>query len=163
MTRCYDRHPAIRQALWWIAAPIALVTCAENQAVPPAPSPNEVLAEMSSRSAVTEAELSQWLMKCDADQQAMYFCAFRDFITIDIQLNRTAAEQIRRHPECRNEIERELRDLKQQRDSACAKSAEEDYGTGSMAQTARTICASSSTKPLIAKLAAMDQCPRGQR
>jgi hypothetical protein len=114
---------------------------------------------MSRRSAVPEAELKQRLTSCDADQQSMYFCALRDFITVDLQLDRIAAEQARRHPECRDPLERQLRDLKRERYSACAKSAEAEYGSGSMAQTAVAVCASSSTKPLIEQVAAMDRCP----
>jgi hypothetical protein len=114
---------------------------------------------MSRRSAVPEAELKQRLTNCDADQQSVYFCALRDFIAVDLELDRIAAEQARRHPECKEALEHQLRDLKQERDGACAKSADEEYGAGSIAQTAIAVCASSSTRPLIDQLAAMDRCP----
>lgn len=147
-------------ALAWLrCALLPVMACAGNRTAPPAPSPNEVLAEMSRRSAVPEAELKQRLTSCDADQQSIYFCALRDFIAVDLELDRIAAEQTRRHPECKGPIEHHLHDLKQERDSACAKSAEEEYGAGSMAQTAIAMCAASSTKPLIDQVAAMDRCP----
>jgi hypothetical protein len=161
MERCSDWRPVFRFALAWLS-PIALITCAENHAAPPAASPNEVLAEMSRRSDVPETELKQWLTKCDADQQAMYFCAFLDFVAVDLQLDRMAAEQARRHPECTEPIHQRLGDLKEQRNRACAKSAEEDYGAGSMAKTATAICASSTTRQLIDSGAALDHCPSGQ-
>jgi hypothetical protein len=66
-------------ALAWLrCALLPVMACAENRAAPPAPSPNEVLAEMSRRSAVPEAELKERLTSCDADQQSVYFCAFRE-------------------------------------------------------------------------------------
>jgi hypothetical protein len=145
--------------LWCAVPPAAIIACADNRAAPPALSPSEVLAEMSRRSAVPEAELEQRLTNCDADQQSMYFCAFRDFIAVDLQLDRLAAAWALRHPECKEPIEHQLHDLKQARDSACAKSAEEEYGAGSIAQTAIAVCASSSTKPLLDQVAALDRCP----
>jgi hypothetical protein len=165
MQCCSHRGSACRFAFAWVLSTLftmALVACVDSRAVPRAPSPNEVLAEMSRRSDISEAELKQRLKSCDADQQSMYFCAFRDFVDADIQLERIAAEQTRRHPECKVPLEHQLHDLKQQRDSACAKSAEDEYGAGSMTQTALAICASSSTKPLIDKIAAMDDCPLRQ-
>jgi hypothetical protein len=114
---------------------------------------------MSRRSAVPEAELNQRLTNCNADQQSLYFCALRDFVAVDLELDRLAAEQAHRHPECKEAFEHQLRDLKQKRDGACAKSANEEYGAGSVAQTAIAVCASNSTRPLIDQLAAMDGCP----
>jgi len=163
--RCFHGSAAFRFALACLGfalRPIELMSCAENHAASPVPSPNEVLAEMSRRSAVPEAELKQRLTSCEAEQQNMYFCAFRDFIAVDIQLDRIAAEQTRRHPECKEPIEHQLRDLREQRDRACAKSAAEEYGAGSMARTAIAVCASSSTKPLIDQVTAMGDCPPAQ-
>ena len=123
-----------------------------------APSPSEVLAELSRRSAVPEEELKARLSRCESNQQNLYFCAFRDFVTVDLQLERTAAEQLRRHPECKELIDRQLRDLRRQRDRGCEQSASEEYGEGSLTQTAMAICAASTTKPMIEQLEAISGC-----
>jgi hypothetical protein len=114
---------------------------------------------MSRRSTVPEPELQQRLTHCDADQQSAYFCAFRDFIAADLQLDRAAAEQARRHPECRQSIAHRLLTLRHERDSTCAKSARKDYGGGSMEQTATASCAARSTASLIEQFRAMNGCP----
>lgn len=138
----------------------ALMACAGGRARRvTAPSPRDVLSEVSRRSAVPETELTERLNHCDADQLNTYFCAFRDFVAADLLLERTTAEQVRLHPECKESIERTTHALREARDSGCAKSAADEYGGGSMEQTAQVICGASATRPFVDQVGAVNSCP----
>lgn len=151
-------RPILRFVLASLTSTMPLMACAANRSASPPPAPNEVISEVSRRSGISETELERLTAKCDADQQAMYFCAFRDLVEVDMRLDRVAADQTRRYPECKEVIAARLRDLRQGRDAACARSAQEEFGSGSMAQTARATCASNATKPMIDSIAALNRC-----
>jgi hypothetical protein len=152
------RDGCLRPIRRFVLASLTLMACAANHSASLSPAPNEVLSEVSRRSGISKTELERLTAKCDADQQTMYFCAFRDLVEVDMRLDRVAADHIRRYPECKDLIAARLRDLRQGRDAACATSAQEEFGSGSMAQTARATCASSATKPMIESIAALNRC-----
>lgn len=95
------------------------------------PAEAEVLAELSSRSKIPESELRQIISNCDANQQAMNLCAFRDLVVADIVLKHGLAV------------------WKKNRDVACEKQAEHAWHDGSMKPTVRATCVALATKKMI--------------
>jgi uncharacterized protein YecT (DUF1311 family) len=116
------------------------------------PSGDEVLAELSRRSALSSEMLRPMLSHCDADQQSMYFCAYRDSVAADLTLQRVVAEKVRRAPGCKAPLEIEIAGWERSREKGCAKSAAEDYAGGSMEPTARAACAAMTTNRMIEQL-----------
>jgi len=125
-----------------------------------APTPQEVLSALSERSKLPEEDLRRLTADCAADQQSMYFCAYRDMVSAELKLRRVAAEKERQLPACRAAIETRVERGKAVRDRACAKSAAKEWGGGSMEPTARNICLSDSIGRMVKQMQRMSVCPR---
>lgn len=141
---------------------LSAATCAKpplkQTRVVEAPAPGEVLNEMARRSGLSETELGKLVANCDLNQQTLYFCAFRDFVTRDLQLERARAEKERQLPLCKTEIGKKLTDLARTRDENCRASAEDEAGEGSMNLQIRARCASSTTERLIQRVEGVTDC-----
>jgi uncharacterized protein YecT (DUF1311 family) len=144
---------------------IAMSFCASALAQPSAksvetPSAQEVLSTLSRRSQLPEEELSRLTADCAADQQSMYFCAYRDVVAAELTLDRVVADKVRGRPACKGAIEARVERWKAARDRACAKRAARAWGGGSMEPTARSACLAEDTGRLVRQAQRLDSCPR---
>jgi Lysozyme inhibitor LprI len=111
-------------------------------------------------SKLPEAELNEMLADCNADQQSMYFCAWRDKIVAERSLDRVAAEKKAAMPTCAAAIDEWIRTEWVRRDKACTKQASTNFSGGSLEPTARMTCTKDTTNKLKNKLAGIDDCRR---
>jgi hypothetical protein len=120
-----------------------VVACGGAQTVPPRTqvSADQVLSEVARRSGLHESEVSALLADCNANQQSLYFCAYRDFVAADLALERVASSKLKKFPSCRAASPGDIENSRRSIDSECRKSAVESYGEGSMAPTAQATCA----------------------
>jgi Lysozyme inhibitor LprI len=107
-----------------------------------------------------EAGAAEMLADCNADQQSMYFCAWRDKIVAERSLDRVAAEKKAAMPTCAAAVDEWIRLESARRDKACVKQASTNFGGGSLEPTARMTCAKDATNGLRNKLAGIDDCRR---
>ncbi|WP_052135311.1 lysozyme inhibitor LprI family protein [Collimonas arenae] len=98
------------------------------------PAEGDVLVELSHRSNLPEADLKQSLANCDANQTNTNLCAYRDQVAADLTLKHAVAE------------------WEKARDAGCAKSAEREYGGGSLKPTAQAMCVTAETKKMIQRV-----------
>ncbi len=117
-----------------------------------------VISELSQRSGLQDAELSGLLANCNANQQSMYFCAWRDQISADRAFSRTLVNKLKKMPQCKAPIEHKIASWKQSRDQSCDNSTTKEWGEGSMKATAQAICVTAETKQMIKRLEHMKRC-----
>ncbi len=111
-----------------------------------------VLGEISQRSGLPDVELSSLLADCTANQQSMYFCAWRDQIVADRAFAQALADKQRKMPQCKSSIEKNVASWIKSRDQSCAKSAMQEWGEGSMRPTAQAICVTAETVRMTKRL-----------
>lgn len=145
--------PRFIRQLW--LPTIAASACANTVAPPTAA---DIVAELSRRSGVAEARLNAALADCDVDQQSIYFCAFRDLVAADLELEHVLADKIQHMPDCQSALKTKAAALISARDSGCARAAAEDYGGGSMEPTARALCAAGATQDIAKQVRRMSGC-----
>jgi hypothetical protein len=124
-----------------------------------APTAREVMSALSERSQLPEEELRRLTADCAADQQSMYFCAYRDLVSAELVLRRIVAEKQHRFPACQAGTEARVARWKQKRDNSCAQSAAREWGGGSMEPTARNTCLAYSTGRMAEQMQRMNACP----
>jgi hypothetical protein len=103
------------------------------------------LAELSQQSGLPEAELHQLLSHCEANQQNIYFCAWRDQITAQKKFQKTLANKQAQRPDCTAALAAKAVVWERLRDKSCARAATKQWGEGSMKLTAQAVCISAST------------------
>jgi len=118
---------------------------AEPQTDPAVQGSATVVNELSERSKIPESELNTLLADCNASQQSMYFCAWRDQISADRTFKQALADKKQAHPECKAALETNVANWERLRDRSCDQSAKKQYGEGSMAPTARLLCVTTET------------------
>jgi uncharacterized protein YecT (DUF1311 family) len=118
---------------------------AEPQVDPAALQTTTVVSELSERSKIPETELNGLLADCNASQQSMYFCAWRDQISADRAFKQALEDKEQAHPECKAALETKVAKWEQLRDRSCDRSAKKQYGEGSMAPTAKLLCVTAET------------------
>ena len=116
-----------------------------------APTPAD---EISARSGLPASEVTALLDNCDSSQTSMNFCAWRDQIVAERELQQVVDKQVSEHPERKASLEARISKWKKARDMSCEKSARKEWGDGSMLPAARAICAAASTKKMTKKLSA---------
>nr|WP_232455831.1 lysozyme inhibitor LprI family protein [Burkholderia ubonensis] len=84
----------------------------------------------------------------------MNFCAWRDQIVAERELQQVVDQQISQHPERKAALEAKVAKWKKARDASCEKSARKEWDDGSMRPAAQAICATASTKKMTNKLSA---------
>lgn len=119
-----------------------------------------VIDVLAQRSKLNIVELRKLLAHCDASQQNMYFCAWRDQISADSVLARTLADKQRTIPQCASVFRSEVEKWGKSRDRACAELASKAWGDGSMRPTAQTLCLADETLKMAKQLARINQCRR---
>jgi len=117
-----------------------------------------VLAELSQKSGLPEADLNDLLADCHANQQSMYFCAWRDQIAADKKLRRALTEKKQKIPACKNFLESKIAAWIRFRDQSCDKSTRKEWGEGSMRPTARAICVTKETARMTKRLERIHTC-----
>jgi len=132
----------IRNILAALMLCIAACASAENAQIKPEANDEHeaIFAELAHRSTLPRNELESLLADCDANQQSIYFCAWRDQITAERKLDSMLTAKLDKMPRCKKAIDGELARWKKQRDSGCEKSATRDYGEGSLKATAQIAC-----------------------
>ncbi|KWI49280.1 hypothetical protein WM06_21340 [Burkholderia cepacia] len=110
--------------------------------------------EIAARSGLPASEVSALLSNCDSSQTSMNFCAWRDQIVAERELQQVVDKQIGEHPERKAALEAKVSKWKKARDASCEKSARKEWGDGSMRPAAQATCAAVVTKKMTKKLIA---------
>ncbi|KVK86789.1 hypothetical protein WJ47_07715 [Burkholderia ubonensis] len=113
--------------------------------------------EISARSGLPASEVSALLADCDSNQTSMNFCAWRDQIVAERELQQVVDQQVSEHPERKAALEAKIAKWKEARDASCEKSARKEWGEGSMRAAAQAICATASTKKMTKRLSSPDR------
>ena len=104
--------------------------------------------EISARSGLPASEVTALLNNCDSSQTGMNFCAWRDQIVAERELQHVIDKKVRAHPERKTSLEARISKWKKARDASCERSARKEWGGGSMLPAAVAICATASTKKM---------------
>ncbi|WP_175688062.1 lysozyme inhibitor LprI family protein [Burkholderia anthina] len=112
--------------------------------------------EISARSGLPASEVTALLDNCDGSQTSMNFCAWRDQIVAERELQQVVDKQVAEHPELKHALEARITKWKKARDASCEKSSRREWGDGSMLPAARAICATASTKKMTKRLSAAE-------
>ncbi|AOJ66148.1 hypothetical protein WJ32_27510 [Burkholderia ubonensis] len=113
--------------------------------------------EISARSGLPASEVSALLADCESNQTSMNFCAWRDQIVAERELQQVVDRQVSEHPERKAALEAKIAKWKKARDASCEKSARKEWGEGSMRPAAQAICATASTKKMTKRLSTPDR------
>ncbi|KVM51341.1 hypothetical protein WJ58_20990 [Burkholderia ubonensis] len=113
--------------------------------------------EISARSGLPASEVSALLADCDSNQTSMNFCAWRDQIVAERELQQVVDRQVSEHPERKAALEAKIAKWKKARDASCEKSARKEWGEGSMRPAAQAICVTASTKKMTKRLSTSDR------
>ncbi|KVN37576.1 hypothetical protein WJ63_33390 [Burkholderia pyrrocinia] len=108
--------------------------------------------EISARSGLPASEVNALLADCDSNQTSMNFCAWRDQLVAERELQQVVDRQISEHPERKAALEAKVAKWKKTRDASCEKSARKEWGDGSMRPAAQAICATAATKKMAKRL-----------
>ncbi|MBK7662175.1 MAG: DUF1311 domain-containing protein [Sterolibacteriaceae bacterium] len=109
-----------------------------------------------------ESELKDFLADCNANQQSMYFCAWRDQIVAQRVFERLLADKMQSMPACKSALESRAADWARSRDRSCARSALKQWGDGSMRRTAQIICVTGETARMTKRIQRMRGCRPGR-
>lgn len=150
----------MKAAALWLAACCGLLVSAWAQGSGPQEDGKDAVKTLLALSKLPEAELNEMLADCNADQQSMYFCAWRDKIVAEQSLDRVAAEKKTAMPACAAAVDEWIRLESVRRDKACAERARTSFGGGSLEATARMTCTTDATSGLRNKLTRVDDCRR---
>ncbi|RDU95438.1 DUF1311 domain-containing protein [Trinickia dinghuensis] len=111
--------------------------------------------EISSRSGLPASEVSALLADCDSSQTSMNFCAWRDQLVAERELQRIVEEREAEHPERKAALDSRIAKWTKARDASCKMSARTEWGSGSMRSAAQAICATAATKKKMKELSMM--------
>jgi len=136
----------MKSYLFFILFAVASLTNASSRYTPPA---GEVLSELSRRSGLPEAVLQQNLANCDTNQTNMNFCSYRDQVAADLTLKHEIFVKTKQLPKRTDAINKRIAKWEKSRDASCEKSAEQEFGGGSMKPTAFAVCMTLETKRMI--------------
>ncbi|KVC62244.1 hypothetical protein WI72_10675 [Burkholderia ubonensis] len=113
--------------------------------------------EISARSGLPASEVGALLADCESNQTSMNFCAWRDQIVAERELQHVVDRQASEHPERKAALDAKIAKWKKARDASCEKSARKEWGEGSMRPAAQAICATASTKKMTKRLSTPDR------
>ena len=118
-------------------------------------------AELAQRSKLPASEVAALLATCEssnATQLSMNFCASRDLVVAEHELQRVVDERNAQSPRCAEILPRKLSAWRKKRDAGCEKSAKLDYEGGSMLPTAIAMCKTAETQRMTKKLSSYKAC-----
>lgn len=110
--------------------------------------------EIAARSGLPASEVNALLSDCDSSQTSMNFCAWRDQIVAERELQRIVDKQVSEQPRRKAELDAQMAKWKKARDTSCEKSARHAWGDGSMRPAAQAICATAAPKEMVKRLSA---------
>lgn len=141
---------------------LAMLFLAVGRGTAAEPAPRAVLHALSERSGLSESELTPYLANCDANQQSMYFCAYRDLVAQELMLTQLVGRKRAALPGCAEAIDSKVTAMKRSSDVACAQAAQREWGGGSMESTARLICSTEATRRFAQQLSRFSRCAAGK-
>jgi uncharacterized protein YecT (DUF1311 family) len=144
--------------LWGLCIAAALVAPSVAAAPVKAPNDHEIMGELSRRSGLPESNLESLLADCNASQQSIYFCAYRDFVAADMVFKRALAAKEQALPDCKSAIDNRAAQWEKSRDHRCEQDAIKEFGDGSMRPTAQALCATAETKRMTNRLGKISRC-----
>ncbi|MEM5435510.1 lysozyme inhibitor LprI family protein [Paraburkholderia diazotrophica] len=110
--------------------------------------------EIATRSGLPASEITALLVNCDASQTSMNFCAWRDQLVAEQNLHLAVSSKETQFPACRNRLETQIAGWARQRDRACQRGTQQEWGNGSMHQAAQAICVTKETERITGKVKA---------
>ena len=122
------------------------------------PAPRSAVAELSAASGLPEAEITALLADCAANQQAQYFCAWRDQLEAERKLDAALSLRGQASPECGKRLADEAPRWKRQVQRHCQGTAAKAWGGGSLQRTAELACAANAFEHAAAALPAGKPC-----
>jgi hypothetical protein len=122
------------------------------------PTPKSAVPELSAASGLPEAEITALLADCAANQQAQYFCAWRDRLEAEHKLDAALRLRSQASPECGKRLAGEAPRWKRQVQRHCQATAAKAWGGGSMQRTAELACAANAVERAAAELPSEQSC-----
>ncbi|MBR8255233.1 lysozyme inhibitor LprI family protein [Burkholderia ambifaria] len=110
--------------------------------------------EIAVRSGLPASEVNALLSDCDSNQTSMNFCAWRDQLVAERELQRVVDKQAGEQPCRKKALDAQIAKWKRARDASCEKSTRNAWGDGSMRPAAQAICATEATKKMTKRLSA---------
>ncbi|WP_338138580.1 lysozyme inhibitor LprI family protein [Burkholderia anthina] len=110
--------------------------------------------EIAARSGLPASEVNALLSDCYSNQTSMNFCAWRDQLVAERELQRVVDKQAGEQPRRKKALDAQIAKWKRARDASCEKSTRNAWGDGSMRPAARAICATEATKEMTKRLSA---------
>ena len=110
--------------------------------------------EIAAHSGLPASEVGALLRDCDSNQTSTNFCAWRDQLVAERELQRVVDKQANQRPQRKNALDARIAKWKKSRDTSCEKSARSAWGDGSMRPAAQAICATAATKEMTRRLSA---------
>lgn len=107
---------------------------------------SDAVMKLSRLSGIPEQDLAHVLADCNANQQSLYFCAWRDQLAEDIKLRQLLERKILATPHCKRSFEAQINAWERSRNRSCDESAKKQWGEGSMRPTASTLCKAKATE-----------------
>ena len=83
------------------------------------------------------------------------FCAWRDQIVAERELQQVVEQQESAHPERKTALDARIAKWKRARDASCEKSSRKEWDGGSMRPAAQAICVTAATKKMTKRRSAM--------
>lgn len=139
-----------------MARAAALALCCAAAVAQPAP--KSAVPELSAASGLPEAEITTLLADCAANQQAQYFCAWRDRLEAEHKLDATLRQRSQDSPECGKRLAGEAPRWKRQVQRHCHGTAAKAWGGGSMQRTAELACVATAFEHAAAELPSGKSC-----
>ena len=124
---------------------VAILASGDCNAAPSSTSMREAALQVARRSGLSQDELRIMFADCSANQQTITFCAWRDQVAAEIDLQKTLSRVKAQSPVCGNRLARKASLWKRRRDSLCNDDAAKEFGGGSNEAAARSQCAASMT------------------
>lgn len=120
---------------------------------------DEVVNELSRRSAISVPELNEILSDCERYQLNMNICAFRDFVQVDLELNKVISKKLQSLPaDCKVKLKNSQAKWENRMDRNCSKEADEEAGEGSMRPMIYSGCKTTATESRIEYLKKIERC-----
>ncbi|MEJ1978022.1 MAG: lysozyme inhibitor LprI family protein [Acetobacteraceae bacterium] len=105
----------------------------------------DAIAEIARRSGLPEQEVAHRLLDCSANQQSMYFCAWRDLVVAEDKLKQRVSPVSQQSKDCADKTSAQLAAWFKKRDAICQRDAARAVGGGSDEPRQRVACEASMT------------------
>lgn len=118
-------------------------------------------AELAQRSKLPASEVTALLATCEssnATQMSINFCAWRDLLVAEHQLQDVVDRRGVQTPQCADMLAKKLSAWRKKRDLGCEKSAKLDYEGGSMLPTAIAMCETAEAQLMTKKISSHKAC-----